>query len=56
MQSPTGGMGDGYGGAGGGMGEVPQEEQPWYVKYGLRALGTAAGGCELSNIRSCEIR
>jgi len=42
MQSPTGGggMGDGYGG---GM-EPPKEEQPWYVKYGLRALGTAAGG------------
>lgn len=33
-------MGDGYGG-----GEPPKEEQPWYVKYGLRALGTAAGGC-----------
>jgi len=39
MQSPTGGMGDGYGGV-----EPPKEEQPWYVKYGLRALGTAAGG------------
>ncbi|CAL8143614.1 unnamed protein product [Orchesella dallaii] len=39
MQSPTG-MGGEYGAGG----EVPKEEQPWYVKYGLRALGTAAGG------------
>lgn len=48
MQSPTGGMGGG-GYEGGGMGAnggPPAEEQPWYVKYGLRALGTAAGGCK----------
>jgi hypothetical protein len=31
-----------------GPGDIKEDEQhPWYVKYGLRALATAAGGCEL---------
>jgi len=29
---------------GNGGGEIKDEDQPWYVKYGIRALGTFAGG------------
>jgi len=24
----------------------PKDDAPWYLKYGYRALGTFAGGCE----------
>ncbi|OXA57498.1 calcium channel flower isoform X2 [Folsomia candida] len=34
-------MNQGYGN---GAGEPKEEDQPWYVKYGIRALGTFAGG------------
>jgi hypothetical protein len=36
---------------GGYGGELKEEaEHPWHVKYGIRALGTFAGGCKLTCI------